>query len=337
MGRPVADLSEKEKAEICELYAAGGPLDEIARAYDVSDGTVSGVARAAGMAPRQRRTVRALEHASFDVERLLIEDVDGEPRVVDTALGGALGYERPRAIRQLIERLREPLHGLGGLPHRVANPNSLVGGRPTTEYLLNLSQINYLITRCGLPRADEWCIQIARVFTAWQLGKLETTDLETAVELQDGAEVVSQLVPELASLSADVIHEIIKQHIAPLATKEHLTRVEMAVLAQQNRKNLKPETKRQHNATVIAHYNRRCPCCSESVVVLQDGTIKGQYDHWTDCPGKNGPHETWLVCSPCNSGFQTRRIDRQDFRSEFDVYQKRRKQTLEARQPSLVM
>jgi hypothetical protein len=48
------------------------------------------------------------------------------------------------------------------------------------EYLLSLKQINYLITRCGLPRADEWCIQIAKVFTAWQTGKLETVDLETA-------------------------------------------------------------------------------------------------------------------------------------------------------------
>jgi hypothetical protein len=24
----------------------------------------------------------------------------------------------------------------------------------TTEYLLNLGQVNYLITRCGLPRAE---------------------------------------------------------------------------------------------------------------------------------------------------------------------------------------
>jgi hypothetical protein len=85
---------------------------------------------------------------------------------VDTVLGAALGYERPRKIRELIERLDAHLCELGGLRHRVANPDSLVGGRPTEEYLLNREQINFLLTRCGLPRADEHCVQIARVFSA---------------------------------------------------------------------------------------------------------------------------------------------------------------------------
>jgi hypothetical protein len=73
-----------------------------------------------------------------------------EPRVVDTALGAALGYERPRAIRQLIERFPSQLRELGVLPQRVANtPDPEGRGRPSYESLLNLNQINYLITRCA--------------------------------------------------------------------------------------------------------------------------------------------------------------------------------------------
>lgn len=97
---------------------------------------------------------------------LQIEDIEGEPRVVDIALGAALGYERPRDIRKLIDRFNKQLGELGVLRQRGANtPDPEGRGRPTQENLLNLAQINYLIIRCGLPRADEWCVQIARVFT----------------------------------------------------------------------------------------------------------------------------------------------------------------------------
>ncbi len=54
--------------------------------------------------------------------------------------------------------------------HPVFKQHDGAGAREVTEYLLNLGQINYLITRCGLPAADEWCIQIARVFTARETG-----------------------------------------------------------------------------------------------------------------------------------------------------------------------
>ena len=37
--------------------------------------------------------------------------------------------------------------------------------RQVAEYLLNNAQINYLITRCGLPAADHWCSLIADAFT----------------------------------------------------------------------------------------------------------------------------------------------------------------------------
>jgi hypothetical protein len=53
MGRPVSGLSKKEKDEICELYVAGDQTTDIAAAYDLSPGTVSKVAKLAGIKPRQ--------------------------------------------------------------------------------------------------------------------------------------------------------------------------------------------------------------------------------------------------------------------------------------------
>jgi hypothetical protein len=103
--------------------------------------------------------------------------------------------------------------------------------------------------------------------------------------------------------------------------------VYMTMQTMVGRKELKPETKKQHIDTVLTYYNNgNCPCCGERQVVSRDGTVSGNYDHWTDCPGKNGAHETWLICAECNWGFQNRRLDRADYRSDFDVFQKRRKQ-----------
>lgn len=328
MGRPIADLSEKEKAEICELYVAGDPTTDIAEAYGLTEGTVSKVARLAGIKPRQIRSVRALENSSFDVAHLTIEDVDGEPRVLDTALGAALGYERPRDIRQLIERLDPKLRELGVLRYRAANtPDPAGRGRPTNEYLLSLPQINFLITRCGLPRADEWCVQIAQVFTAWQTGNLKAADLQTAAELQDAAEVAADAAPELNDLTEEFLRKLIKTETAHLSTKDDVNRVYMTVQTMVRRKDLKPETQIQHIDTVLTYFDGKCPCCGDRKIVSRDGVVTGNYDHATDCPGKNGAHETWLICAECNEGFRTRRLNRADYRSEFDVFQKRRKQT----------
>jgi hypothetical protein len=65
----------------------------------------------------------------------------GGVRVVrDVVLGQALGYDRPRDIRKLIERLAEPLAKLGTARHRVAQYEKGQGARgEATEHLLNLA------------------------------------------------------------------------------------------------------------------------------------------------------------------------------------------------------
>lgn len=63
--------------------------------------------------------------------------IDGEHRVLDTRLGERLGYERPRVIREMIERNRDELRSYGPLS---AVPCGAYRGQPTTEYHLNEGQ-----------------------------------------------------------------------------------------------------------------------------------------------------------------------------------------------------
>lgn len=321
--------------EICGHYEQGLPVGEIARAFSVSEGTVSRVAYQAGAEPRRRHPGRALENAAFDPTKLTGELVDGEWRVRDVVLGEALGYERPRALRQLIERLMPQLLALGKAPQRVAPSHVGRGAQPVTETLLSLKQVNYLITRCGLPRADEWCKQIALVFTGWQTGTL--SEPETIIEIERARASAEEAAPALADMSAEAIMAELREVKAKVDTVDYkVDRQGVMIAAFVRRRAPSAETKRQHKAAVIHYFSGRCPCCSDRAVVTPTGEITGHFDHWTDHPYKNGPHETWLICAECNTGFQSRRIDRQDYRAEFDVFQKRRKQWVETHQPALL-
>ena len=113
---------------------------------------------------------------------------EGEPRVVDTVLGAALGYERADRIRDMVSRKRDLFLGAGNLPTRAANYRNAGAGRPGREFLLNREQVNLAILLCGLPNVDGIKAHVAKVFTAWEEGRLKAADLETAVALQDSAE-----------------------------------------------------------------------------------------------------------------------------------------------------
>jgi hypothetical protein len=79
---------------------------------------------------------------------------EGEPRVVDTVLGAALGYGRPERIRDLIQGRADLFRGAGNLPRRAVNSDDPGRGRPSREFLLNREQVNLAILLCGLPNVD---------------------------------------------------------------------------------------------------------------------------------------------------------------------------------------
>lgn len=275
---------------------------------------------------------------SSTLRELVIEEIDGEPRVRDVVLGVALGYSRPRKIRDLIERLMGPLLELGSAPHRGAMVSIGSGAlREVTEYLLNQAQINYLIMRSDLPNADQWCIHIARVFTAWQSGKLTATDLHTAVELQDSQEGAASAVPDLAALHRGLID----LNARLVAVERQNARIEQGIYSidkkvSSKRGYIKAETIRQLFETLEAGYDGYCPCGCRTRILIDGNSVGANVDHWLDHPAKSEPHQVWIIAGKCNQEFETKKRSRLDYQDEFNVFQKRRRRLLEAKQPPLL-
>jgi len=119
----------------------------------------------------------------------LIEE-GGEVRVLDLTLAERLGYERPRAIRDLIKRHRAELEGMGSLPHRAANPGPK-GGRPTAAFYVNEAQALFILAKSETARANIELAYVAEVFTEYRRGNLVAKDAEAQAAL-DAAEAARQ-------------------------------------------------------------------------------------------------------------------------------------------------
>ena len=142
----------------------------------------------------------------------LLGDERDEPRVLDLRIAEALEFERPRDIRQLIERNRDELSRYGGLRHDTANPGPL-GGRPGVEYWLNEAQAILLCMKSDAPRAADVREDIIRVFQAWRHGRLVpgapvTADLIGSIfelKLVPVRHDIQQLDIKVASIDANVV------------------------------------------------------------------------------------------------------------------------------------
>lgn len=92
--------------------------------------------------------------------------IDGEARIRDITLGRDLEFERPRKIRELIERHIEALQQLGTCPTvgRVVRRNSV------TEYLLNRNQAIFIAAKSETPKATELVIGVIKRLDAFEKG-----------------------------------------------------------------------------------------------------------------------------------------------------------------------
>ena len=98
-------------------------------------------------------------------------ETGGEPRVRDMRLGEALGFDRPRKIRDLIESNLVEIEGYGSSPRRGAMITIGKGGRrPVEEYWLNEPQALLICMFSRTARAAEVRRQIIRVFMDWRRG-----------------------------------------------------------------------------------------------------------------------------------------------------------------------
>lgn len=324
-------LTEAERAELVRRYNAGEAVAAIAEAFGLSEGSASKLAHDAGC-PRRQVRGKVARPADFDPAKLAVVEWEGEPRVVDTVLGAALGYDRPDKIRQVIYRKRALFEGAGSLAHRGTNLYDPKGGRPSREFLLNREQVNLAILLCGLPNVDGIKAHVAKVFTAWEEGRLKAADLETAVALQDSAEAAAASAPDVEVIKAEVqagfeaaiepVHTDLAARLDQALAIMNELRKAVASSAETKRKDPSAETKRIHIQTVAKFHRGLCPCC-HSAQVVSDGklTADGCFDHKTGNRAKNGLHETWLVCSKCNADFERPGFPQQRRDVKFAAYQ----------------
>lgn len=162
---------------------------------------------------RQATTTTAISIADLNTE------IDNEPRVLDVVLGERLGFDRPRKVRELIDRNSDELHAYGSLPRHRANPGKQ-GGRPTQEYYLNEPQALLICMFSNTAKAAEVRRQLIAVFMEYRRGQEKpikvqaherraSTKLDNALSLARSADrleaVIAAMTPRERFLSATVV------------------------------------------------------------------------------------------------------------------------------------
>jgi len=75
-----------------------------------------------------------------------------------------------------------------------------------------------------------------------------------------------------------------------------------------------------HVRVALERRNGYCPCCQQTQVATEEGKAPGaEFDHWYG-RHRNGPGETWLVCSECNRNLENTGF-KNNARSAFEAYQ----------------
>lgn len=133
---------------------------------------------------------------STSLQEIAIVEQGGMPLARDIDIGERLGLQRPRVIRELIERNREELEGFGPLAVRHGKSR----GQDFTEYLLSEEQALLIATLSSAPNAPAVRAMLIRTFVAWRRGHLDlpaTIDMKAVGGMMKGilAKQLGELLP----------------------------------------------------------------------------------------------------------------------------------------------
>lgn len=109
------------------------------------------------------------QHQALSRTDLIV--VESEPRILDMRLGERLGFDRPRKIREIIERNIDELGSYGALSR---GTKAITSGRgrqqQVQEYLLNEAQALLICMFSRTARAAEARREIVQVYLDWRKG-----------------------------------------------------------------------------------------------------------------------------------------------------------------------
>lgn len=110
---------------------------------------------------------------------IILSEINGEPRARDLDIAKRLGFERERAIRQLIERNLVELETFG----LIATRRGAYRGSEFTEYWLTEEQALLVASRSDAENAPAVRRMLIKVFVAWRRGHMMPTQPLTPAEM----------------------------------------------------------------------------------------------------------------------------------------------------------
>jgi len=113
---------------------------------------------------------------------LVLQPINGEPRIRDLDLAERLGFELPYDIRKIIKRNMDNLLKFGVVA-TVAKTSGEQGGRPSVEYSLNRQQAIFLCMKSETDNAVDVQVEVVKIFDAYQSGTLQPQKLYSQAEL----------------------------------------------------------------------------------------------------------------------------------------------------------
>lgn len=145
------------------------------------------------------------QHTNF-IADIAIMDIEGEARARDLDIADRLGFERPRKIRELIERNLEELQRYGLTPHRGA---PIVSGKgrvsDVQEYWLNEPQALLIAMRSDAELAPAVREMLIRVFMAWRHGRGAPAFDEAKIARIAGEATVAAINAMLPTMIAEAV------------------------------------------------------------------------------------------------------------------------------------
>ena len=109
--------------------------------------------------------------AVLHVNGWTVAEMNGEPTVRDTELAEKLGYERPRAVRQLIKRMVD--NGSFGCATPCGAYEKIANGNQVEVFYLNQKQALKVISKSETKIADAIMDEVIDVFLAYRKGQLQ--------------------------------------------------------------------------------------------------------------------------------------------------------------------
>lgn len=218
--------------------------------------------------------------------------LDDEPRVRDLDLAERLGFSRPRAIRQMIERNRAELEAYGPL----ATLRGKSRGQDFTEYYPNEEQSLLISTLSNTPAASAVRRALITTFVALRRGQA------APALVHDDRKVIGGIMKAVVHKElVEAVHELLPALVAQAITDQQygvvrgLTAGDVIELAGvKDRKGLKSiprrvsDRLRQYHAEQGAVVNRATLGCSTAYIFDQATTKR-----WLDEGGKAMIHQ-WV-------------------------------------------